>query len=88
MDSLCKSFEFIIDIGQGPNTFELVDISYYNRVRLSLIGIFECCKCFRKFMAKLITFLERWEGTQPTITCPASYVLVVRWSRVLKKKIL
>ena len=84
MDSLCKSFQFIIDIGLSPNIFEQVDVSYYNRVRLSLIVIFECCKCFRKFMAKLMTFLEIWEETQPTITCPASYMLVVTWSRVLK----
>ena len=39
-------------------------------------------------MAQLIAFLEKGEGRQPTITSPASYMLVIRLLRVLKGKIL
>ena len=42
----------------GPNTFELVDVSYYDGVQLSLSRIFEYCECFGKFMAKLIALFE------------------------------
>ena len=40
LNFFCKNFQFIIDIWQGRNAFELVDVSYYKEVRLSLTRIF------------------------------------------------
>ena len=49
MDSFCKFFHFIKDIlsWEGPHAFDLADVSYYKRGRLSLTKIFESCECFR-----------------------------------------
>ena len=76
MKSFCKKIKFIIDIWQSPNAFELAD-----KVWWCLTRIFECCECFRKFMAKLITFFEKGQGMQPTITCPTIYTFVRRQLR-------
>ena len=68
--------------------FELVDVSYYKEVWLSLTKISECCESFRRFMANLIAYFEKIKERQPTITCPGSYTLVIRWLRFLKRKLL
>ena len=88
MEFFCEKFKFMKYIWHGPNAFELVDVCYHKEIILSLTMIFECCECFRKFMAKLIAFFEKGEGRQPTITCSASYMLVLRQSRVLMRTIL
>ena len=88
---ICDGFfwqKFIIDIWHGLNAFELVDVPYYWDVWLNLIRIFDYYECFRKLMAKLIAFFEMWERKQPTIIYFASYLLIIRWSRVLKRKTL
>ena len=52
-------------IGNVASAFELVDVSFYKEVQLSLTRIFECFSCFRKFMAKLMTFFKKGEGGSP-----------------------
>ena len=59
IESFCKNFQFIIDIWQGSNAFELVDVSYYKEVRLRLTRIFKCYYCIRKFIGKLMAFFEK-----------------------------
>ena len=87
MESFCKNFQFIIDIWQCCNAFELVDLSrYWCLFKFDQdIWVFQC---FRKLMAKLKGSFENGEGRQPTIGCPASYMLMIRQLRVLKKTIL
>ena len=57
---------------------------------LSLTRICESCKCFRKCMVKLIVIFEKGKDRLPIITCTCftSYMLVIRQSWILKKKIL
>ena len=74
-------------LSNSSNTIEKVDVPHYKEVWLSLTMIFKCCKCFRTFLAKL-TFFEEGERRQSTITCPTSYMLVIRWLRLLKSKML
>ena len=38
MEPFCKFFQLTIDIWQGPNAFELVNMSYYKGVRLGWPG--------------------------------------------------
>ena len=83
-----KHFQCIIDIWQDSKVFELVHASYQREVGLRLRGMFESWKCFRKFVAKLIAFFERGVRRQSTIACPTSYMLVIKSSRILKRRIL
>ena len=53
----------IIDISQDCNAFELVGVSHYKGVSLSLTKVFECFECFQKFIA----FFENWEGRQSNL---------------------
>ena len=85
MEFFCKKFQYIIDICLGLNAFEVVDVSYYKELRLSLTGIFECHDFFRKFMVKLIAIFDKREDRQPT-TCQLQASL--RWSKVQKRMIL
>ena len=39
---------------------------------------------FRKFMAKVMAFFEKKEGRQCPISCPTSYMCVIRCLKVLK----
>ena len=50
--------------------------------------IFECWECFKKCMAKLIAFWKRGRKAAHHHLLPNSYTLVIRWLRVLTKKIL
>ena len=88
MEYFRKSFQLIMDIWRGPNTYELADVSYYKGGRLSLTRMFQCHKLFRKFKAKLIAFFEKMNGRQPNITCPASYTGFIRGSMFQNRKIL
>ena len=63
-------------------------MSYQEVVGLRLKRMFECCKCFRKFVAKLIAFYEKGVGRKSTIACPTSYMLVIKSSRIFKRRIL
>ena len=85
MEFFCKKFQYIIDICLGLNAFEVVDVSYYKELPLSLTRIFECHDFFRKFMVKLIAIFDKREERQPTI-CQLQACL--RWSKVLKRMIL
>lgn len=50
-ESFCGNFQFVIDIWQGSDAFELAYVSYYKGFRLSLTRIFDFCEYFRKLMA-------------------------------------
>ena len=51
MTVFLQNFQFVIDIWQGSDAFELAYVFYYKGVRLSLTRIFDCCQYFRKLMA-------------------------------------
>ena len=72
MEFFAKKKKFIINIWQGANVFELVDVSYYKEAWLSLTRLLSDANIFKKFMAKLTAFFEKGEGRQPIITCPNS----------------
>ena len=50
-ESFCENFQFVIDIWQGSDAFELAYVSYYKGFPLSLTRIFDFCEYFRKLMA-------------------------------------
>ena len=82
-----QKFQFITDIWHCPNAFELVDVSYYKEVWLSLTKILSVANVLENSWLNWYHFFKKGERRQPNITRPASYTLVIRWPRVLKRKI-